>query len=60
MQPFSSSTSASSKSSSETAPVHLGMREHAELLALGQQSLDLFEFLQFGYGHRYLVLSSLR
>ena len=27
----------------------LGVREHADLLALGQQALDLFEFLKFGY-----------
>ena len=27
----------------------LGVREHADLLALGQQPLDLFEFLQFHY-----------
>ena len=27
----------------------LGVREHAELLPLGDQALDLFEFLQFRY-----------
>ena len=27
----------------------LGEREDADLLALGQQALDLFEFLQFDY-----------
>ena len=27
----------------------LGVREHADLLALGHQALDLFEFLKFDY-----------
>ena len=27
----------------------LGVREHADLLALGQEALDLFELLQFDY-----------
>ena len=27
----------------------LGVREHADLLALGDEALDLFEFLQFYY-----------
>ena len=27
----------------------LGEREHADVLALGEQALDLFEFLQFNY-----------
>jgi hypothetical protein len=29
----------------------LGVREHAGQLALRHKALDLFEFLQFGYGH---------
>jgi hypothetical protein len=29
----------------------LGEREHAGQLALSHKTLDLFEFLQFGYGH---------
>ena len=29
----------------------LGVREHAGQLALCHKALDLFEFLQFDYGH---------
>jgi len=29
----------------------LGIREHAGQLALRHEAFDLFEFLQFGYGH---------
>ena len=41
--------SVSSRSSSCHRAGDLGEREHAELLAAVDQSLDLFEFLQFRY-----------
>ena len=48
-KPCSSSTSDSSRSSSDDRVGDLGEREHADLLALGDEALDLFEFLKFHY-----------
>ena len=36
----------------------LGVREHAGQLTLRQKTLDLFEFLQFDYGHWFAFASA--